>query len=465
MLISNTLGQSSRPFLAFLFAVFVLSPTAPVVGQSDSSKRTVDPRKFGIKLRPGPVSYEPTRVTTTDQEGRAVVGKTHVKIGDSRIVLLPNGELVTRTKEEAQVTERPFKRVQSYKYAEKLVKGRFSGFKSKVSRHYIFVYNTSETFAVSAIRIMDSMFPGVMRYFQRRGMKVDRPEVPLVVLMFRTEREFQNHRRMPSGVIAYYHTLTNKVVLYEHSNRRRMDFHQTISTMAHEGAHQILHNIGVQKRLSVWPMWFAEGMAEYFAPTSAGKSMSWMGPGKVNKHRMMEVARYVKARGSGSGDMVKKTVSAARLTSTGYASAWSLTHYLATKKRSSFNKYLRAVSQLRPLEGGGTVVPPGVIPTNLKLFEEHVGSDLGSIEAKLIAHLKVIANRKDTIAESRPHYLVMVVYGKRARRKAKIFATRAKAESWRRRYSRSRGSRSFIRRFPDRTTAERFSLQWLMPKK
>ena len=47
-------------------------------------------------------------------------------------------------------------------------------------------------------------------------------------------------------------------------------------TVAHEGAHQILANIGVQPRLSDWPLWLIEGFAEYCAtPTRTKKGMAW----------------------------------------------------------------------------------------------------------------------------------------------------------------------------------------------
>ena len=36
-------------------------------------------------------------------------------------------------------------------------------------------------------------------------------------------------------------------------------------TVAHEGTHQILQNIGVHPRLSAWPLWLVEGLAEYCA--------------------------------------------------------------------------------------------------------------------------------------------------------------------------------------------------------
>ena len=444
--------------------------TSNAIGQSG---KLVNPKAFGLNLAPGKVDYSPRRVTTANEAGKAVVGKVHVSVGDSYIVLLPNGELVARSKSDTPLTERPFRADAAKAIAKELLNDKLSGFRTRISRHYVFLYNTSEPFAVTAMRIMESMYPGVVNYAHQQRIKVHNPIIPLVVVMFRTEAEFQRYRRMPKGVVAYYNTLTNRVILYERSRLRRtqpqMAMRQSISTMAHEGAHQILHNIGVQKRLALWPMWVTEGLAEFFAPTTFGKRMLWKGAGKVNDMRMFELDVYLKGRAEVSkGDLIKQTVTAARLTSAGYASAWSLTHFLAMKRRREFHRYVREVSQLRPLEGGGRVVGPGVIPANQVLFEKHFGKDLAKLEKRLIGHLKSLPYRDPFAAF--PHYLAMIIStdesGKRTKRNANAFHSRSLAESWRRKMAEKHtNSRTAVRRFTNRAAAQRYARQWLKSKK
>jgi hypothetical protein len=104
--------------------------------------------------------------------------------------------------------------------------------------------------------------------------------------MFRTEEEFHNYAPVPQGVVAYYDQITNRVVMFEQSDLvervPEIAVKEAISTVAHEGTHQILHNIGVQQRLSRWPMWISEGLAEYFAPTSVDQRVRWKGAGQVH---------------------------------------------------------------------------------------------------------------------------------------------------------------------------------------
>jgi len=244
---------------------------------------------------------------------------------------------------------------------------------------------------------------------------------------------------------------------------------QSLSTIAHEGALQILHNIGVQKRLSVWPMWLSEGLAEYYAPTSTGKRLRWKGAGQVNDMRMYELEQYIKSRTADSpdGDMVRQTVIAGRLTSTGYAAAWSLTHYLAKSRRVEFNNYVRAVSQLGPLETFGTNVGRGTNPENLALFQQTFGDELAEVEKRLVLHLKR-QPYDDPFAEW-PHFVAMLVYnnGRRQMRDANVFHTSELAAKWTRETvkklpeEQQRTVQQSIRPMANRPVAVRFVQQWL----
>ena len=104
--------------------------------------------------------------------------------------------------------------------------------------------------------------------------------------------------------------------------------------------------------------------AEFFAPTTMDRQMKWKEVGQVNDLRMFELEQYLKGRTveNADGQLVAQTIGAARLTSTGYAAAWALTHYLAKYQREEFQRFLRDTSRLGPLASTGHVVPPGVIP-------------------------------------------------------------------------------------------------------
>lgn len=438
------------------------------------SPHVVDPREFGLEIPSGPIrDGNGKSIATADDDGEPVVAKLLVEVGDHRILILPDGRLVTRHRRDATSTERTFVPIEKDALAVRLLETEFSGFKTNQTRRYLYLYNTSEEFALATSRILETMFPGVANYAKAQKIEVTEPDVPLVVVMFRTEDEFQRYERMPTGVVAYYNIIDNRVVMYEESRLRsvkpELAIQQSIATIAHEGAHQILHNIGVQKRLSRWPMWLSEGLAEFFAPTTFGSRLRWKGAGQVNDMRMFELEMYLKSRDSDqpNGQMIEQTVVAGRLTSTGYASAWSLTHYLAKSKRASFNDYVREVSQLGPLEAFGEMVAPGIVPANLDLFHKHFGDDLGDLNTRLVLHLKKLPY-SDPFAEW-PHFVatVAVANGRRPKRDANIFHTPDMAEKWIREAletvdaNQRSAAASEVRAFPNREIAARYARQWL----
>lgn len=460
--------------LLLLLPLAILALPKPCMAADGFIPVPVDPSDFGYDIPLGPLQRGDGRcVTTNDDAGRAVVARVHVLVGDAAIVMLPNGVLVARRAGDFAPTDRKFAPTDKTTLAAELVESDFVGFKTRQSRHYLYLYNTSEEFALGTSRILETMLPGVAEYAKAQRIEVCDPQIPLVVVMFKTEREFQAFRRMPEGVIAYYQPVSNRVYMYEESHladsRPDLAIQQAIATIAHEGAHQILHNIGVQQRLSIWPMWLSEGLAEYFAPTSVGARLKWKGAGQINDMRMFELEQYLKSRASEKpdGTMIAQTVLAGRLTSTGYASAWALTHFLAKNRRAEFNQLVREASKLGPLECFGAIAAPGIVRANQAAFLKTFGSDLPDMETRLVAHLRKLPYTDPFAAL--PHYVATVVHfvGKKPLREVGTFHNAALADKWVRETigkipaERRAGAQQSIRQFPNRATAETYARQWL----
>jgi len=471
------LGVSTACWLLFLVLTIPRPATAETKIESKLEGAVlIDPRSFEFKVPPGElIAGDDRNVLVKNDAGIKIVAKIYVQVGENFICLMPDGQLKDFTKDEATITGQPFKPAESKQIADELLNGYFKGFKAKTSPRYVYIYNTSEEFAEVTSRIIESMLRGVVSFAKGQRIDVNYPEIPLVVTMFRTEAEYQKYRAMPPGVVAYYNVISNHVVLYEESDLIRVDpelgVKQALSTIAHEGAHQILHNIGVQKRLSVWPMWLSEGLAEYYAPTEPGRGMRWKGAGQVNDFRMFELESFLGSRTNLEldGETVQHTVLADKLTSAGYASAWSLVHFLAKNERSEFNGFVNKLSQLEPLQGYASDRSP-VIKANVKLFEESFGDDWSKLEAKLIAHLKK-QDYQSPFADY-PHYVVFLIYqqdGKPVRR-VNTFLNPRTAQEWVAMFvnelpdEAKQSAKAQVQRFVNREIARVQTAQWLNEK-
>ncbi len=354
-------------------------------------------------VRPG----QGQRVTWTDASGTQVVALVHLEVGDRRLLILPNGRLVSVRTSETQRTEESFRPVSKDELASELQQTKqFADFKTRSTAHYLFVYNTSDTFYKGTSRILETMYPAIVAYFKRLKIPMHDPPAPLVAIMFRTEEEFRQFEDVPPAFAAYYSTISNHIVMYEQSDlvevAPELAVKHVIGVIAHEGVHQILHNIGVQQRLSEWPMWISEGLPEYFAPTSVDKRLRWKGVGQPHDLRMYELNKVLKERPGPPGEMIEQVVEAKALSSSGYAAAWALTHYLASRQRAKFQDYLRDVAQTPPLAARG-----GVAPEDPKaMFMRHFGSDFAAMQDAVIEHLQGLPYI-DPIA-NQTHYVVML---------------------------------------------------------
>lgn len=334
-----------------------------------------------------------------------VVAKVYLEIGSHYVVMLPDGSLQSLPKRETTPTDRPFEAMDKDDLAEKL-KREFPGFKTRATRRYLCVYNTDDGFCERKSAILETMYPLLVSFLKRQKLDVTKPDTPLIVVMFRTKKEFLKYREMPESLMAYYNGVNNRVFLYQYSDVAKdapmIAAMQSTSMIAHEGVHQILHNVGVQKRLSDWPIWISEGLAEYFAPTSASRS-KWSGVGKPNHLRMRALFEHLRETpGVGSGAMIRRLVNAESLTSTDYAIAWALTHYLATKRKSDLFAYVREVADSTPLTKRYD---------NMELFEKHFEDDYAKIEREMIKHIQGLPYSNPVL--NQPYFLVSATTGKR----------------------------------------------------
>jgi len=345
------------------------------------------------------------RVTVSNADDSRQVALVHAEVGDRRLIIRPNGRLDSLLSKETESTNEPFRAASKEAIAAELKQNGFERFKSRHTARYVYVYNTSEEFCKGTSRILETMYPAIVAYFKRQKFEVHEPTVPLVAIMFRTEEEFQKYDAVPSGTAAYYSPISNQIVMYEQSRlvevAPELAMKQSIGTIAHEGIHQIMHNIGVQERLSRWPTWTAEGLAEYFAPTSVDARLRWKGVGMPHDLRMYELDRFLKHGSATRGEMIESTVGAVRLTSTGYASAWALTHFLASKRKDKFHAYLREVARLGPLEPRDEA---HMGADQKRLFTQFFGSNYGALEDDLVKHLKSLPYTDPVLNQT--HYVV-----------------------------------------------------------
>ena len=258
-------------------------------------------------------------------------------------------------------TDEPFQPLTSDQLQTVLHQGPFADYQLLKTEHYLIFYKSTPAFAQDSGRLLEDLYRGLIDAFRRNEIPVHESEFPLVAVIFATEARLprpQAGRPPGPGLLRVLH---QPDLLLPKSDRDRIEPKVAAllkpQTVAHEGAHQILCNIGVQPRPSDWPLWLVEGLAEYCATTvNTKKGIAWGGMGAINSLHMATIRELedpLSNQINGSADSARQGVArrgstvAGRvahaqdaLTPTDYAEAWALTHYLAQTARLRLRQVL-----------------------------------------------------------------------------------------------------------------------------
>jgi hypothetical protein len=224
-----------------------LDPATTLRAQ-DTLAPQADPRDLGLAIAQNAplIPGDNQTVLVPDEEENPVVGKLQFSSGDQRIVLLPSGRLTSLESQQVTPTDRPFEPIEPEVIAERLSQQTFQGFKIKTDSPLRLSVQLERRVCdrdQPHFRVDVSEVGQLLRETRTHGSRNRSPR--WWSLCFATEEEFQTYREMPEGVVAYYNGISNYVVMYEKSKLAEVAptiaVKQAISTVAHEGVHQVLH--------------------------------------------------------------------------------------------------------------------------------------------------------------------------------------------------------------------------------
>ncbi|QGJ72411.1 Hypothetical protein PBC10988_41320 [Planctomycetales bacterium 10988] len=463
----------SKTFLFSCCFLAALASCDAVFAQFEIKDPSPEAKLNHVDFGSGTVTQSPGHsVEVRNEWGDRVIAKSYALIGERLVVLLPTGELSVVDPKDVRLTSTPFRPASRREILDELQQyDRFKRWKFAQSKNHLFLYHCSGNFVAKVAKILETIHMGVSEHLVRKGFQLKPDPFPLVVLIFPTQKEFQEFSGSPDGIGAYYNTITNHVVLFEKSNISDdapiFAYDQVLSTVAHEGVHQTLHNLGIQRRMSRWPMWLSEGLPEYFAPTTKGRDVIWKGVGQVNDFRMSQLAGLVHSQVASANNLIPEILTRPAIDSTGYALSWGLVHYLADAHPDAFWEYVKEISKRQPFERGALELQAEDIENDVELFGENIDTSLTQLHMGMVEHLRSLRYRDP--AQDETHYLLLLQYieGKRQRRFAGITLSRDSIAEWKAEHiadltSEQLKSASFrIIEFETKALAERYGARWM----
>jgi Protein of unknown function (DUF1570) len=412
----------------------VVAPPPPAPSLVSIKPASNSPPAAGL-TKPLP---EARRIRVRDRSGKTVVTRVHGGSGEDLHVMLPDGHL--GMPQGLAYTDEEFVPATAREVADKLLAGPFAGFKLKMTSHYVLVYQCTDAFAESSAQVLEDLYKSLLEAFKKRGFPVHETEFPLVAVIFKSEKDLRAYRKIDPQIRAYYEIYSNRIVFYETSESDEaapeVAALRRPQTVAHEGTHQILANIGIQPRLAVWPPWLIEGLAEYCAaPVTTRRGTNWSVLGAVNSQHIATIKDLsdpltVQIQGpqpalhigrAPGQPLVEYLVTKADLTPTDYALCWALTHYLGMKRVDNFVSFLKTMSEMPPLESR-------TAEDHLDAFRAAFGKDLQKLDREVDKYLG-----KLKVTNPLPYYAVMFqqhVPGNQVKRAAMVSQSPSMIRQW-----------------------------------
>ena len=246
-------------------------------------------------------------------------------------------------------------------------------------------------------QLFEAIFRDVEQFYRVRGFKVQTPEVPLVAVVFGSQREFadycvQDHVTPSASLMGYYSLRSNRVALFDDAslvsatdhtgfntvastsqlssapqNLRSMSDGQTpmvalaavssdiANTIIHETTHQVGYNIGIHSRVGGTPVWIVEGLATVLEPPGMReKSGRQLQQGRINEERIQWFeTRHRPGRSMGSlAKLVASDDYFYQQTLNSYSEAWAFTFFLLENpsRRRHLVTFLQMLGSRDPLQ-------------------------------------------------------------------------------------------------------------------
>lgn len=267
--------------------------------------------------------------------------------------------------------------------------------------------------------IVETTAKSFISYFNRRNFKLDRPEAPLVTIVFASQKEFLEYCghdmvKHTKGLRGYYSPTSNRVALYAEppapvaksffgdfghgedseppSPFSRLTHYGApqagnsfIDTLSHETTHQLGFNSGLHSRLGDDPTWIIEGLAMLFegdANRDDTRQRTTVAQ-RMNRERFIWFQEYSQARRKPKSLEEFVTTNALFGTNTldAYSEAWALTFFLAETRSSSFSGYLKKLANRNEL---GEYTPM----KRLNDFKASFGKDVPHLESQYLRFLQ-----------------------------------------------------------------------------
>ena len=253
---------------------------------------------------------------------------------------------------------------------------------------FIVIYDTTDAYALWCATLMENVASTYEAFVSRVRLVEDGLLDPMVVFIFAEKEKYEEFLKKTAGSefaneaqrpVGFYEHASNRCVFFdltgEEQNRadktekrtleqvasdvlKQPNGDQNLSTIIHEGTHEVAFNYGLFSRQGENPSWAVEGLSMLFeAPSGEPKDGGWKVVDEkakkivfpINKRRLMEFQQYVAT--TTDSQPVKKCVGLEKIRGDepcAYPLSWAIFYYLYRNNPKVLAQYLTDSASVQP---------------------------------------------------------------------------------------------------------------------
>jgi hypothetical protein len=253
------------------------------------------------------------------------------------------------------------------------------------TNHYLVV--TPKDLKANWAERFEDLYRRFGQYFRVRGFQVRDPEYPLIAVVFKTRKEYQQYSaaqgaKISPNYLGHYSRESNRVFLFD-STAEGTDWSQNADTIIHEATHQTAFNVGIHSRFGGTPRWVTEGLATMFEARGVWSSASHSKQKeRLNQGRLDDMRHF-------SGQHSLKTLTAMLADDKmfqskpelAYAQAWALSFFLCETRPHDYCRYLATTAAREDFSDYSA-------EERVQDFTKHFGENMKMLDAQFIRYIE-----------------------------------------------------------------------------
>lgn len=315
-----------------------------------------------------------TLTSVPGQPPTSVHGRVILQAQDGGILLEQrHGELLNLTPDMFTALERTdelFRPFDADELAEWLTARMGMAFGIRQTEHFVICTSASEVFTDYTADLLEKVYSEFFAFFDDSSLALHKPVGPLPVVVFRRQEDLRTHaaaqhpEQLFEDVRGYYTVRFNQMYVSgtpapQPRTRRELTAYlrkhtRHTETIVHETVHLLGYNSGLHTRLADNPLWFTEGLAAWFEPSTGRGPLLWTGPGNTNRTyvRHLKKQRMNKSLPVSLATLIRGNQAFLRTetNSDAYASSWAFVYYLLRRDRAAFDQLAQAFQKRPPLK-------------------------------------------------------------------------------------------------------------------